>query len=110
MAYDERLAERVRDIAQRRTCVVERKMFGGLGWMIGGNMACGLMSDGLLVRMPAGETADALRRPHVREFGFPERKPMRGFVLVEPGGLADDAELASWVDAGADYAASLPPK
>jgi TfoX/Sxy family transcriptional regulator of competence genes len=110
MAYDERLAERVRDMVQRRPGVTERKMFGGLGWMIGGNMACGLMSDGLLVRIPTGETADALRRPHVREFGFPDRKPMRGFVLVEPDGLADDAELASWVDAGADYAASLPPK
>jgi TfoX N-terminal domain len=110
MAYDERLAERVRDIAQRRTGVVERRMFGGLAWMVGGNMACGLMADGLLVRIPAGETEEALRRPHVREFGFPGRKPMRGFLLVEPDGLADDSDLAAWVDTGADYAASLPPK
>jgi hypothetical protein len=110
MAYDERLAERVRDLVQHRAGVAERKMFGGLGWMIGGNMACGLMSDGLLVRMPADDTEAALRRPHVREFGFPDRKPMRGFVLVEPDGLADDTSLADWVDAGADYAASLPPK
>ena len=110
MAYDERLAERVRDIVEQRPGVTERKMFGGLGWMIGGNMAVGLMSDGLLVRVPTGETEEALRRPHVREFGFPGRKPMRGFVLVEPDGLTDDTDLAAWVDTGADHAASLPPK
>jgi hypothetical protein len=110
MAYDERLAERVRDVAQQRTGVVERRMFGGLAWMVGGNMAVGVMSEGLLVHMPTGETEEALRRPHAREFGFRGRKPMRGFVLVEPAGLADDASLAGWVDAGADYAASLPPK
>jgi hypothetical protein len=110
VAYDERLAERVRDIVGQHPGVTERKMFGGLGWMIGGNMACGLMADGLLVRVPTGETEEALGRPHVREFGFPGRKPMRGFVLVEPDGLADEAELAAWVDIGAGYAASLPTK
>jgi hypothetical protein len=110
MAYDERLAERVRDVVQQRTGVTERKMFGGLAWMVGGNMACGLVNDGLLVRTPADDTEEALRRPHVREFGFPGRKPMRGFILVEPDGLTNDTDLAAWVDTGAGYAASLPPK
>jgi hypothetical protein len=110
MAYDERLADRVRAVVEQRPGVTERKMFGGLGWMIGGNMACGLMADGLLVRVPTGETEEALRLPHTREFGFPGRKAMRGFIVVEPDGLADDTDLAGWVDTGADYAASLPPK
>jgi TfoX/Sxy family transcriptional regulator of competence genes len=110
MAYDERLAERIRDVISARPDVVERKMFGGVGWMIGGNMAVGVMrEDQLCVRIDPDETADATREPHVSEFGRPGKKPMRGFVLVEPSGL-DDAEFARWVDRGADWAASLPPK
>lgn len=110
MAYDEQLAERVRDAVQARPGVVERKMFGGLAWMLDGNMACGVMSEGLLVRMEPDEIEAALREPHVREFGFPGRRPMRGFLIVEPDGLAADEDLARWVDTGAARAASLPPK
>lgn len=110
MAYDEQLAERVRELISARPGVVERKMFGGLGWMIGGNMACGVMGDDLVVRIAPEETEDACREEHVSEFGRPGKRPMRGFVLVEQDGLADDAELARWVDVGAARAASLPPK
>jgi hypothetical protein len=111
MAYDEQLAARVRDLIQQRPGVVERKMFGGLGWMLDGNMACGVMSEGgLIVRIDPEETEAACREPHVREFGRPGKRPMRGFVLVDPDGVLEDADLARWVDTGANRAASLPPK
>ena len=111
MAYDEVLAARVRDLIGARPGVVERKLFGGLGWMIGGNMAVGVMRETeLVVRIEPEETEAACREPHVKEFGRPGRKPMTGFVLVEPEGVEDDAALARWVDVGAARAASMPPK
>jgi TfoX/Sxy family transcriptional regulator of competence genes len=111
MAYDERLAERVRELIAARPGVVERKMFGGVGWTIGGNMAVGIMRETeLVVRIEPDETEAALREPHVHEFARPGRKAMTGFVLVEPEGVEEDAELARWVDVGAARAASMPPK
>jgi TfoX/Sxy family transcriptional regulator of competence genes len=111
MGYDEGLAARVRELIEARQGVTERKMFGGIGWMIDGNMACGVMSTGgLIVRMAPEDTEAALAEPHVGEFGRPGSKPMRGFVVVEPDGVASDEALARWVDTGADHAASLPPK
>jgi TfoX/Sxy family transcriptional regulator of competence genes len=111
MAYDEQLAARVRELIEARPGVVERKMFGGLGWMIGGNMAVGVMrNDELVVRIEPEESEAALREPHVHRFGRPGRKAMTGFVLVEPEGVEDDAELERWVDVGAARAASMPPK
>ena len=111
MAYDEGMAERVREAMSARPGVTERKMFGGLGWMIGGNMAVAVMSTGgLIVRLHPDDVPDALREEHVGTFGREGAKPMTGFVLVEPEGLEDDAELARWVDAGAARASELPPK
>ena len=111
MAYDEQLAARVRELIEARPGVVERKMFGGLGWMIGGNMAVGVMrNDELVVRIEPEESEAALREPHVHRFGRPGRKAMTGFVLVEPEGVQDDAALERWVDVGAARAASMPPK
>ena len=111
MAYDEGMAERVRDAIRERPGVSERKMFGGLGFMVGGNMAVAVMSrGGLIVRMDPEDVPAALEEPHVGVFGREGSKPMTGFVLVEPEGLEDDAELGRWVDAGAARAASLPPK
>jgi TfoX-like protein len=111
MAYDEVLAERVRELMSARPGVVERKMFGGLGWMVGGNMAVGVMStSSLIVRIEPEEVADAIRDPHVHEFGREGAKPMKGFVVVDPEGVEDDAALERWVDVGAARAASMPPK
>ena len=111
MAYDEQLAGRVRELMAPRSGVTERKMFGGIGWMVTGNMACGVMSTGgLLVRVPPGDVEALLAQPHVGVFGRPGAKPMRGFVVVGPEAVEDGAELARWVDAGADHAATLPPK
>ena len=109
MAYDEALAERIRELISLREDVSERKMFGGIAWMLAGNMACGVIGDELLVRVGPEERERALAEPHTREFDF-TGKPMRAFVCVTPEGTADDDELEGWVDAGAGFAASLPPK
>ena len=107
---DEHLANRIRELIQARPGVVEKKMFGGVGWMLGGNMAVGVMSTGgLLVRLPPEEVAEAIAAPHVHEFGRPGSKPMKGFVIVDQEVL-DDATLGEWVDRGAERALELPPK
>lgn len=111
MALDERLAERVGDLILARPDVTVRRMFGGMGWMIAGNMAVGVMSTGnLLVRLAPDEVPAALRDPSVHEFGRPGMKPMRGFVIVDADAVEDDAALAEWVDRGAARASELPPK
>ena len=110
MAYDEALADRVRDVIGARPGVTERKMFGALVWMIGGHIACGVLGDELLVRLGRDDAERALAEPHARQFEGPRGRPMSGFVAVAPEGLPDGHALAGWVDAGADHAASLPPK
>jgi TfoX/Sxy family transcriptional regulator of competence genes len=109
MAYDEDLAERVRDALAGRSDVSERKMFGGIAFMVGGNMACGVSGDELMVRLDPGDGEQALAEEGVRVFDMTGR-PMKGWILVSPERTADQAGLSEWVEAGADYAASLPPK
>jgi len=109
MAYDEALAERVRSLLAAREGVSERKMFGGLAFMVNRNMACGVLGDELMVRLDYEDAERALGEEHVRPMDF-TGKPLRGMVYVATAGIAADADLGSWVDAGADYAASLPPK
>ena len=108
MAYDEHLADRVRDVLVLRERVTERSMFGGIAFMLAGNMCCGVIGEDLMVRL--GEDGEAaLAEPHTRPMDF-TGKPMKSTVLVDPSGTTDEQELARWVDAGADFAASLPPK
>jgi len=110
VAYDEVFAERVREVISLRENWTERKMFGGLGFMIGGNMACGVTSTSeLMVRLAPGDNDAALAEVHVREFEMSGKK-MGGWLIVARDGLESDEDLAGWVDAGADHAASLPPK
>lgn len=114
MAYDEGLAERLResfatrpDVAGEK--VVEKKMFGGIAFMVQGNMCCGVSGDALMVRVgPAGHE-DALAQPHARVMDF-TGKPMKGFVYVDPPGLEADEDLTAWVDRGVEFALSLPAK
>jgi TfoX/Sxy family transcriptional regulator of competence genes len=107
MAYDEQLAERVR-AALPPGLFAERKMFGGIAFMVQGNMCCGVLGDDLIVRL--GERGEAaLKEPHVRPFDF-TGKPMRNIVYVSADGVAADGELQRWVDAGLDFTLTLPPK
>jgi hypothetical protein len=96
MAYDIRLAERVRRSLARRRGMVERSMFGGLAFMVGGRMCCGIVGDRLMVRVGSGGYEDALARPHARMMDFTGR-PLRGFVYVEPAGVATAAMLDAWI-------------
>ena len=109
MAYDEELAARVREALAGRDAIAEKKMFGGLSFMLGGNMCCGVVKEDLMVRVGADGYEEALSQPHVRPMDFTGR-PLGGMVYVEPAGYATDEELAQWVRRGADFAASLPPK
>jgi TfoX/Sxy family transcriptional regulator of competence genes len=104
--YDESLADRVRNLLAAAP-FTERKMFGGLAFLIGGNMACGIVRDELMVRTGPDAYEEALQQPHARPMEFIGR-PMRGMVFVAVPGLEDDA-LSEWVGMGATCAASLPP-
>jgi TfoX/Sxy family transcriptional regulator of competence genes len=108
MAYDEALAARVRTLLASRSDVTERRMFGGLTFMVGGNMCCGINDDELIVRLDPEHEDEALASPHARPMDFTGR-PMRGFVTVRPEGLDDD-KLKQWVGDAVARAASLPPK
>ena len=109
MAYDEGLAERVREIVHGRPAITERKMFGGLAFMAGGHVFVGILGERLMVRLPLEAYAQALLLPHVREMDFTGR-PMKGYVFVEPDGYASDEALLEWVSGSHRFAAGLPPK
>jgi len=108
VAYDEDLAWRVRAVIPPGEAVTERQMFGGLAFMLGGHMFCGVVRDSLMVRLGPDGADRALDQPHVRPMDFTGR-PMKGMVFVEPGGL-HDAALREWVAAAAAFARALPPK
>ena len=109
MAYDEQLAERLRTALAGREGLSERRMFGGLGFMLNGNMCCGLTADALMVRVGPDRFPEALDQPHARPMDFTGR-PMKGMVYVDPAGYATDDDLAAWVGRGVAFAATLPPK
>ena len=109
MAYDEALAARIRTAFEGQPGVAEKKMFGGVAFMVDGNMACGVTSDELMVRVGPDNYEDALSRPHARPMDFTGR-PMRGMVYVSRPGFQPDQDLAAWVESGASFARSLPPK
>jgi TfoX/Sxy family transcriptional regulator of competence genes len=109
VAYDEALAERIRAILKDDPRVSERKMFGGIAFMVGGNMCCGIVRDELMVRLGPEKYDDALAQPHARPMDFNGR-PMKGMVYVGQPGFASDAGLSSWVGRGVLYAGSLPVK
>jgi len=110
VAYDEALASRIRGLLDARGDVDEKQMFGGVGYLIAGNMACGVSGQDLIVRV-AKEDSDALIQSEAgaRRFDMTGR-PMRGWILVAPEATAADADLERWVRRGEEFAASLPPK
>lgn len=109
MAYDEGLAQRLRELLDEQPALSEKRMFGGLAFLVGGNMAVGIVKDELMVRVGPAAHAAALAEPHARPMDFTKR-PMQGFVFVGPAGFEDDADLARWVARGVRFAASLPRK
>lgn len=109
MAFDEALAERLRNALAGRDGVTEKRMFGGLGVLLNGNMLVGIAGDRLIVRLGPDAHAAALARPHVGEFDITGR-PMKGWVMVSPDGTDTDAELQAWLDQALAFAATLPPK
>ena len=109
MPYDEALADRVRAVLAPREELSERKMFGGIAFMLAGNMAVGIVGDDLMVRLGREDAERALAEPHVRPMDFTGR-PAKTTVYVDPAGTASEDDLAGWVEAGADFAASLPAK
>ncbi len=109
MAYDETLAARVRDCLAGRAGVTEKKMFGGLTFMLGGNMCCGVNKDDLFLRVGAEAEPEALRNAHARPCDFTGR-PMRGMIMVAPAGYGSDADLRRWIALAEAYAAYLPAK
>jgi len=108
MAFDEQLAVRIRGLLANRTDVTERKMFGGLTFMIGGHMCCGVNGNELIVRLAPEREDEALARPHARPMDFTGR-PMRGFITVRPDGLKG-TRLNPWVQEAVARAESMPPK
>jgi TfoX-like protein len=110
MAYDEDLAARLRDRLTGEDGLTEKAMFGGLGFMLDGNLAVGVASTGeVMVRVGPEGADDALARPHVRPFEMRGRA-MNGWVLVAPEGVASAEALDAWVARGTAVARSLPPK
>jgi TfoX/Sxy family transcriptional regulator of competence genes len=109
VAYDERLADRVRGLLARRRGVTERRMFGGLAFMLRGNMCCGVHGDELIVRVGADHYGEALARPGARPMDITGR-PLTGFVFVDNQACRNGRRLAAWVERGVAFASSLPAK
>jgi len=109
MAYDEGLAERIRGILRDRRDVSEKKMFGGIAFIVRGHMSVGIVKDDLMVRVGPETYEDLVRQPHARPMDFTGR-PMKGFVYVASAGFEEDEDLERWVGHGLKYAMSLPPK
>lgn len=109
MSYDEKAAERVRKALSGRRGVSEKKMFGGIAFMLNGAMCCGILKEDLVVRVGAALNAKALAQPHVRPFDF-TGKPMAGIVYVAPAGYQSGAALGKWIRWGSAAAAARKAK
>jgi TfoX/Sxy family transcriptional regulator of competence genes len=109
MAYDEGLAQRMRDQMADFPGVVEKKMFGGIGFLVNGNMACGVNKDYLIVRLDHEQYEEAMKKPSVKSFDMTGR-PMKGWIMVSPGGYKTEEELKDWIQQGMAFASSLPEK
>ena len=109
MAYSEAVAARIRAAFGKREDLVEKKMFGGIAFMLAGHMCVGVVDDVLMARVGPDQYADALAREHAREMDFTGRS-MKGFAFVDPEGFADDENLAEWIGLCESFVRTLPPK
>ena len=108
MGYNVKLAERIRSELDGIP-VVEKKMFGGVGFLLNGNLACGVNKDDMIVRVDPEKHATLLKKSHVRPFDMTGR-PMKGWLLVEAEGVKTEKQLSTWVKEGVEFASALPPK
>ena len=109
MAYNQDLAKKVRDILGNMDGISEKTMFGGIGFMIHGNMACGVIEDDLIIRVGPDNYHEALAMAHTQVFDMTGR-PMRGWVVVTSKGYESLSDLKAWVERGVNFTKSLPPK
>jgi TfoX/Sxy family transcriptional regulator of competence genes len=107
MVYDQVLATRVRSLLADRGDVEEKKMFGGITFMVAGQMCCGVLKDDLIVKVDADQSPTLLKQPHVRPFDF-SGKPMMGMLYISPPAVREDAALQSWIQRGVEYVVSHP--
>ena len=108
MAYDLKLAERIRSKLDELP-FEEKKMFGGVGFLLNGNMACGVNEDNLILRIDPEKQNTLLKKPHAKPFDL-TGKPMKGWLVVEADGVKTDKQLSAWVKEGLEFASTLPPK
>ena len=108
MAYNEKLAERIR-AELSGVPFVEKKMFGGIGFLVHGNMACGVHKNAMIVRVDPEKHAALLKKPHARPFDITGR-PMKGWLIVDTDGYKTAKQLSAWVKEGVDFALTLPAK
>jgi TfoX/Sxy family transcriptional regulator of competence genes len=109
MAYSESLAERVRSSVSGTRGMTEKKMFGGVGFLLHGNLCVCVWKSLLIVRLEPDQAAAALKQPDVREFDVTGR-PMKGWIMVEPDGLETDEQLRGWIDQAREFVVTLPKK
>ncbi len=109
MAFNEALAERIRQGLARKKGIEEKKMFGGIGFLLNGNMLVGVWKDSLIVRLGPEEGEEALKELHVSEFNITGRA-MKGWVLVEPEAVEGDGQVKSWIQRAVKFVGKLPGK
>ena len=109
MAFDESLAARIRDALGRRKGIDEKKIFGGICFLLNGNLLVGVWKESLVVRLGKEEGEEALKEPHVKEFDITGR-PMKGWVLVKPEGVTGDDQLKGWIQRAVQFVGKLPGK
>ena len=109
MVYSESLAYRIRQVFMGHRGITEKKMFGGVGFLLHGNMCVGIWQTSLIVRLGPEQAAAALKEPNVVEFDITGR-PMKGWVLVEADGVETDGQVRSWIERAVEFVATLPRK
>lgn len=109
MAYSEKLAGRISRLLSVNKGLVEKKMFGGICYMISGKMAAGIVENKLMIRCSRDEYDTLLKKPHADVMTF-TGKPMKGFLYVEPAGIKTDKQLQKWLDVGVEFVKKSPPK
>ena len=106
MDYSHALADRVRQALRQTRGITEQKMFGGIAFLLHGNMLVAVWQSSLVVRLGPDQAAPALKQPHVRPFDITGR-PMKGWVVVEPDGLESDSDLSGWIERATDFVVTL---